>query len=185
MEISRWKKLKSREYHKNPFWTYKIDDFVIPSTGFKGVYYFVHTNGSSMIIPVTKDNNLLLVNQYRYLNKKISLEFPCGGIKTGSNPDATAMSELREETGFSSEKIKQIGKFCPFNGVTDEYCFVYFAENLTPDPKQADDSEELSLEEISISDFESMISKGKIFDGMTLSAWALGKEKILKKIDKK
>lgn len=182
MSISRWKKIKSREYHKNPFWTYKIDDFIIPSTGFKGVYYYVHTTGSSMIIPVTENNTLLLVKQYRYLNKKFSLEFPCGGVKEGSTPEDTALLELREETGYSAELLENVGKFCPFNGVTDEYCHVYLAQKLVKAPKKGDDTEEISLHEVTLEDFEQMVDKGVIFDGMTLSAWTIGKKKLFRKL---
>ncbi|GAB1351125.1 NUDIX hydrolase [Ignavibacteriales bacterium] len=182
MAISRWKKIKGREYHRNPFWSYRIDDFVIPSKGFKGKYYFVHTNGSSMVIPINEGNNLLLVNQYRYLNKRFSLEFPCGGIKTDSTPEETANFELREETGYSAKKVTKVGKFCPFNGVTDENCHVFLARDLVPDTKKPDDTEELTVEEVTIPQFETMISQGKIFDGMTLSAWALAKHTILKRL---
>ncbi len=179
MPLSRWKKLKSREFHKNPFWTYKIDDFVIPSSGFKGTYYYVHTSGSSMIIPVTGDNKILMVKQYRYLNKKFSLEFPCGGNKEGMTPLETARVELMEETGFSADRFKHAGKFCPFNGVTDEFCQVYIASGLKVDPRKADDSEELSVHSFTPEEVDKMMRDGSIFDGMTMAAWALAWEKVL------
>ena len=135
-----------------------------------------------MVIPVNDEGNLLLVEQYRYLNKRFSLEFPCGGIKTGSTPEETAMLELREETGFSAKKMTKIGKFCPFNGVTNENCFVYFARDLVPDMKNPDDTEELRVVEILIPMFEAMVYQGKIFDGMTLAAWAMAKHKIMEKL---
>lgn len=182
MPISRWKKLKSREFHSNPFWNYRIDDFLIPSTGFRGKYYYVDTNGSSMVIPVNEKGNLLLVEQYRYLNKRFSLEFPCGGIKTDSTPEETAMLELREETGYSARKMTKIGKFCPFNGVTNENCFVYFALDLVPDMKKPDETEELNVVELTVSQFETLVIQGKIFDGMTLAAWAMAKHRIVEKL---
>lgn len=179
MPLSRWKKLKSREYHRNPYWTYRIDDFVIPSTGFRGTYYYVHTTGSSMIIPVTEDRNILLVKQYRYLNKKFSLEFPCGGNKEGMTPLETAEVELREETGFTADKLIPVGKFCPFNGVTDEDCHVYIATGLRLDPKNADESEELSLHAFTPEEVDKMMRNGSVFDGMSMAAWALSWEKVL------
>ncbi|KAB2909893.1 MAG: NUDIX hydrolase [Ignavibacteriales bacterium] len=178
MTLSRWKKIKSREEHINPFWTYKVDEFEIPTTGFRGKYYYVHTHGSSMVIPITSSGELILVKQYRYLNKRFSLEFPCGGMKTGENPEKTAQTELREETGFSAEKFLPMGKFCPFNGVTDEYCHLYIASGLNRQPKKPDETEEFSIETVSYEQMDKMCSSGKIFDGMTLAAWAIAGSKV-------
>jgi ADP-ribose pyrophosphatase len=83
MTLRTWKKLSESVLFKNPWWTYKMDTFQLPS-GKPGEYHYVHTNGSSMVIPILGDGNLVLVNQHRYLMGKESMEFPCGSVKEGS-----------------------------------------------------------------------------------------------------
>ena len=77
--LSRWKKLTSKIIYTNPWWTYTLDSFQIPD-GVKGEYHYVHSEGSSMIVPVMEDGKIILVNQYRYLGERESIEFPCGGV---------------------------------------------------------------------------------------------------------
>ena len=50
-----------------------------------------------MLLPVRDDGRIILVNQYRYLNEKESLEFPCGGVKDGQSYEETAKHELEDK----------------------------------------------------------------------------------------
>jgi len=78
MTLGSWKKLSESILLKNAWWTYKRDTFQLPS-GKPGEYHYVHTNGSSMVVPLLGDGTLVLVNQARH--------------------------ELNEETGYSAKEI--------------------------------------------------------------------------------
>lgn len=127
--LKRWTRLATVVMFKNPWWTYKKDEFRIPG-GIDGEYHFVHTHGSSMVIPVLPDGRIVLVNQYRYLCDRESIELPCGGVKEGKTYEEMAAIELAEETGFTSASITAVGEFNPYNGVTDEICRVFIARDL-------------------------------------------------------
>ena len=170
--LKRWKRLKTTTLRKNPWWTYKLDAFRIPD-GITGEYHYVHSNGSSMIVPVTDDGRIILVNQYRYLCDRESLEFPCGSVKDGSDYEETADVELREETGFRAEKWDTLGEFNPYNGVTDEICRIYIARGLTPVDSRPDATEEFELHRLTPEEISARIADNTIWDGMTLAAWSL------------
>ncbi len=176
MALSSWKKLRQVFELKNPWWTYRHDEFEMPS-GKKGEYHYVHTNGASMIIPVRDDGMVILVNQYRYLCNRESIEFPCGSVKEGSTYDDTAVAELIEETGFKANSLECIAEFNPYNGVTDEMCKVYIARSLTPAHAKKDDTEEFEYVYLTPKELDDNIVSGKIWDGMTLAAWALARHK--------
>src|SRR3970040_390252 len=112
MALSKWKKLTGFELARNPWWTYRKDEFELPS-GKKGDYHYVHTNGASLIVPVLNDGRVVLVNQYRYLCDRESLEFPCGGVKEGWTYDKTAVGELEEEAGYIARDWRLVGEFNP------------------------------------------------------------------------
>ena len=172
--LSRWKTISSKVVQKNPWWTYKIDSYQIPN-GVSGEYHYVHTEGSSMIVPVQDDGRMILVNQYRYLCARESIEFPCGGVKPGNSYDEMAAMELEEETGYRSDDLRRIGEFNPYNGVTNEFCAVFVGRTLTRTAPKPDATEEFELIVCSSEELEEMIRQKKIWDGMTLAAWTLAK----------
>lgn len=177
MPLARWKKISETILLKNNWWTYKRDEYELPS-GKRGEYNYVFTNGSSMIVPVTSDGNVLMVKQYRYLNERDSLEFPCGSVKDGSTHDETARHELAEETGWSSEEMLIAGEFNPFNGVTSEICQVFIARNLVEAGSAPDETEEFELQRFLPGEIEEKIRSGEIWDGMTIAAWHIAKSQL-------
>jgi ADP-ribose pyrophosphatase len=175
--LRHWKTLTSKIVSKNPWWIYRINTFQIPD-GVAGEYHYVHTEGSSMIVPVTNDGRLVLVNQYRYLCDRESIEFPCGGVKAGKTYDEMAKLELEEETGYRSDDVVRVGEFNPFNGVTNEICAIHIARNLRPTQAKPDTTEEFEVIRCNPHELDGMIQSNKIWDGMTLAAWALVKNRI-------
>ncbi len=170
-----WKTKSSRSIFENDYWTYKIDEFLI-GENLEGEYHYVHSSGSTLVIPVTHNNNFLLVNQFRYLNKKEGIEFPCGLIENGLSPAENALKELREESGFSARTLTKIGEFSPFTGASDEICTVFLARDLFEAPLPKDATEEMELIELSLNELEAKIKVNEIWDGLTLAAWSLARK---------
>ncbi len=176
MPLKEWKKISSKVKFKNPYWTYLYDECELPN-GKIHEYHSVYTNGSAMTIPITDDGKIILVSQYRYLNQRVSIEFPCGSIKDNEDADFTARKELIEETGFDG-KIFKIGFFNPYNGITNEICHVYTATELkSSDTHQKDESEEFEYFFLTEQQIDEKIASNEIYDGMTLAAWSLYKLK--------
>jgi ADP-ribose pyrophosphatase len=174
MPLKTWKKLSESIVFKNPWWTYKKDTFEL-SSGRPGEYHYVHTNGSSMVVPILGDETMVLVNQYRYLLNKESLEFPCGSVKDGSTHDETARQELAEETGYSAKSLVLAGEFNPYNGVTDEMCRVYVARELQYIGGTPDETEEFEIVRATPAEIDAYIGSGAVWDGMTIAAWSIAK----------
>jgi len=66
-----------------------------------------------------------------------------------------------------------IGKFNPFNGVTNEICSIYIASKFTQSEPKPDKSEEIEIYKLTKSEINKKIEKGEIWDGMTLAAWSI------------
>lgn len=174
--LKRLEQLSTELVTENRYWKYLMDRYTHPG-GDEGEYHYVHTPGSVMVIPITDKGNLLLVRQYRYLNRREGLEFTGGGVRDGMRPEAAAASELKEEAGLVASELKLIGSFNPMNGVTDEMCSVFVATGLVTVDAAPDASEEFELVELRQDEFCDLIRHGEIWDGMTLAAFSLLREK--------
>jgi 8-oxo-dGDP phosphatase len=170
--FKKYKTISSDIKFSNPYWQYALDNYILPN-GQESQYHYVKSGGSCIIIPKQKNNTFVMVRQYRYLNKKFSLEFPGGGIKNNTSPLENAKNELIEEAGLYAGKMKKIGEFNPFNGVTNEICSVYLAEELKGTTPLPEDSEEFEILNLTIEEINKNINDNQIWDGMTLASWAL------------
>lgn len=172
MRYKKWDRISTSVFKQNDYWSYLIDEYLIDNS-IEGSYHYVHTNGSSMIIPIFEDGTLLLIEQYRYLNNRISLEFPCGGLPPSLSYEENAIKELREETGYNSNSLSHLGEFSPYTGASDEICKVYIAEQLFIDPLSPDNTEEFSIKRLTFHEIQQLIDDNIIWDGLTLAAWSL------------
>jgi ADP-ribose pyrophosphatase len=175
--FNSWKTLDSEEVFETPWMSIYHNHFELPN-GKKGNYFYLHTRGSTMIIPIMDDGKILLVHQYRYLMDKDSIEIPCGGIKNDQDETDAAHAELIEETGYDCKRLKRIGKFIPYNGLSDEFCTVFVARVLFSVDSKPDETEQIEAEAYTPDEIDTMIENGKIVDGMSIAGWALAKKYI-------
>ncbi len=177
MSLKIWKRINKKLVIKNNYWSYFLDNFEIENEQ-NGEYHYVHTFGSTMVIPVTSENKIILTNQFRYLHQKESLEFPCGSVEENLSFVENAKKELREETGFDAKELIFVGEFAPYSGVSDEMCYVYIGLDLFHSPLPHDETEEINLSFHTFEEVNKLLDSNKIWDGMSFAAWLLAKEKL-------
>ena len=177
-KLGPWKTLRREEVLSTPWMSLYHDQFEMPN-GKKGNYFYLHTKGSALTIPITDDGKILLVKQYRYLTNNASIELPCGGVKDGQSDEDAARAELVEETGYDCQKLKKAGKFVPYNGLSDEFCTVFIARKLSFVGSKPEETEQIEVLAVTPEEVDAMIEKGKIVDGMSIAGWLLGRRHIL------
>lgn len=156
----------------NDYWNYRHNKYILPN-GRVSDYYFVESRGSVHIIPIIEDDKFIMVKQFRYLNKSISIEFPGGSVNKDQTPSMSALSELQEETGYKADNLMLIGEFNPCIGITDEICSVFTAKNLIESETKNDESEKIEIIFVSSSDIDEMIKSNIIWNGMTIASWCM------------
>jgi hypothetical protein len=78
--------------------------------------------------------------------------------------------------------MTEVGLHNPCNGIIDEISKIFLAEDLQPGQAGPEKTEEFELLTCKPDQIEDMIRKNKIWDGMTLAAWALAKQKVLERL---
>ena len=146
----------------------RIDTVEMPS-GRQTRREIVEHSDCVAIIAIDDNDNVLLVNQFRKSVEKELLEIPAGGIEPGEDPVATVRRELSEETGHLPKKVERLGGFYSTPGYCTEYLYLYLATDLIPSQLYAEDTENIRLTRVPISQVSSLITSGSICDAKSIA----------------
>ena len=165
-----WKRQKTEVKFDNPWITLHDEEVINPGGGISQ-YGRVHFKNLAIgIIPLDQNMNTWIVGQWRYPLGEYSWEIPMGGGPIGIAPLESARRELREETGISAKNWEELLRIHTSNSVTDEVGFVYVATDLTFGSTDFEESEDLAIKKIPLSEVVSMCMDGRITDSLSLAA---------------
>ena len=129
----------------------------------------IHHPGASAIVPLTENNTLLMIKQYRHATDGFIWEIPAGTLDPDETPLQCAKRELIEETGFSAKAWQKLGEITPLPGYSDERIHIFLATDLTPASQDLDEDEILHVHRVSLADAVTMVRRGEIEDAKTIS----------------
>jgi len=111
-----------------------------------------------------------MIEQYRHGSATIELEIPGGMIDPhDTSPEAAAIRELREETGYAGEKRRLIGQCFPNPAIMSNTCFTVLVEHChCVHPVQFDHGEDLVTRLVPISQISELVASGKIKHSLVL-----------------
>ncbi len=134
---------------------------------------FVHhrRGGGAAVVPVLPDGKILMVQQYRPVIDRETLELPAGAREDPAEDGRiTAERELLEETGYRAGTIRFLCKVLSAPSWCDESTEIYLAEQLAHEgPQMLDDAEEIGLCAKDPEDLLEAIRSGQIQDAKTVA----------------
>lgn len=142
------------------------DTALLPN-GNTAIREIVKHNGGLCIAPLTDDNELIFVKQFRYPYNEILLELPAGKRDNNEDPIEGAKRELNEETGATADKIIPLGQLYPTVAYCDEIIWLYLATGLKFGEQKLDEDEFLSVTKIPLDTAAEMVLNGEIKDSKT------------------
>jgi ADP-ribose pyrophosphatase len=128
----------------------------------------IEHSGGVGIVPVTNDNKVLMVRQFRYPMGKEVIEIPAGKLEAGEDPLECAVRELSEETGCTAGRYIDLGASYPSPGFCTEILYIYLALDLRPGKTHLDENELLSVEAIAIDELVDKIMANELPDGKSI-----------------
>ncbi len=131
------------------------------------------------IIPVTKDNNVVMIEQFRHGINDITLEVPGGLIEQDEQPRIAGQRECTEETGFASESNAiLLGENLPNPAFLNNTCYSYLWLGCEKIAGQSlDSNEDIEVIEVPLNKIEEYIITGKIKHSLVLTAFLFYKIK--------
>jgi ADP-ribose pyrophosphatase len=130
----------------------------------------VHHQGAVAVVVTDDKHNVLLVQQYRLPAGKVMWEIPAGILEPDEEPEACAIRELQEETGYKPLSLAGLGGIHPAPGYTTEFIHIYWAREFVESKLESDEDEFVEAYWKPLSDAIEMITSGEITDSKTITA---------------
>lgn len=132
--------------------------------------------GAAVILPITSDNKIVLLKQFRPSLKKWILELPAGTIENNEQPIECAYRELAEETGFQANQLHSLGQCTPLAGFCDEIQHLFVARDLVSlKSLNLDADEVIEVLTADLQTIEQWIREDKITDSKTIACLSKAK----------
>ena len=157
---------------------FEINRLQLPN-GHEGEYGQIIFPNAALAVPITADNKVILLRQYRFAVSRYLLEFPAGTLEIGESPINSIKREIKEETGFSAEKWDELGTLVPAPGYANEEIYLFLARDLKKlnSEVKGDLDEDIKVLILDPDELDKLISSGnEILDAKTVTAWFRAKQ---------
>jgi len=128
--IRPWKKIRSTPIGDFRIFKLRSDVKLSPRTGKEHDFYVFDSVDWVNVIALTPDQKLVMIEQFRHGSNTVELEIPGGMMDPGeTDPVATAVRELREETGYEGENARLLGRIWSNPAILSNKTFTVLVEN--------------------------------------------------------
>ena len=144
-------------------------DKVVKASGRQTTREVVERTDAVVIVPIDAEGRVLLVRQHRHAVGQALLEVPAGVLNEGESAEDCARRELQEEVGFLPQNLTALGGFYSAPGFCSEYLHLFKATDLVPSRLYAEDTADIEVVPVSLSQIPDFIASGKIQDAKSVA----------------
>lgn len=148
------------------------EDLSRRSDGANGKFFVLENPDWVNIIAVTKNEEIVMIEQFRHGTQNVILEIPGGMVDEGESPETAAKRELLEETGYSSENWVLLGRSHPNPAIQNNKIYHYLALDCEKECDVSfDEHEDIITKLLPLVDAPHEISQGRISHSLVLAAF--------------
>ena len=184
--IQPWKKIRSKLLGDFRIFKLRSDFKISPRTGKEHDFFVLDSVNWVNVVAVTPDQRLVMVEQFRHGSNTVELEIPGGMMNAGeTDPVATAVRELREETGYAGEHARLLGKIHSNPAILSNVTYTVLIENCRlQHGVEFDSGEDLITRLVPVAEIPKLVADEKIGHSLVVVAlyyfdlWQSGIKKI-------
>jgi 8-oxo-dGTP pyrophosphatase MutT (NUDIX family) len=166
-----WTTTSTREIADCRVFKVREDKCKRESDGVESTFFVVENPDWANIVAITKDREVVLIEQFRHGTASMILEIPGGMADLGEDPLAAASRELLEETGYSPGRMIAIGNSFPNPAIQNNTIHHFLAldcEKVTD--VTFDDHESIVTRLVPLSELENLVHNGEITHALAITA---------------
>ncbi|KAA1040156.1 NUDIX hydrolase [Macrococcus equipercicus] len=161
--------LQKEEIYSGRIITVEKHDVELPN-GHRTTREIVKHPGAVAVLAV-HEGKVLLIKQFRQAMEEVLIEVPAGKVEQGETRDYTALRELEEETGYTTDDITHLYDFYVSPGFCDELISLYYTDQLIPsDELTADDDEFVEKMWVPVDKVKQLLQSNQVRDAKTMLA---------------
>jgi len=124
------------------------------------------------VIPLTSDERVIMVEQWRHGTRSVQLETPGGLMNKGELPEDCGRRELLEETGYEAGRVVRLGTVHPNPAIQNNLQHYVLATDCrkVAEPK-LDRAEDITVRLVPLADIPRMIETGQITHGIVIGGF--------------
>lgn len=170
--MGSWKTLSTEYLIRTPWATLRKDTCEMPDGRIVPSYYVLEYPNWVNIVAVTREQEFILVKQYRHGIGEEVLEVPGGVIDPGEDALTAARREMLEETGYAFDDVKVLADLFPNPATSNNVTTSFLMTGGVKVQEQAlDEHEEIEIILASAEETKALLLDNKI--GQALHASAL------------
>jgi 8-oxo-dGTP pyrophosphatase MutT (NUDIX family) len=173
-----WERRHSEEVLATRIFRLEKQRLISPRTGVEHDFYVLNFPDWCNIVPLTDDNQVVMVRQRRHGLGEETLELPGGMVDPeDKSPLEAARRELLEETGHRPRSIEPIGVIAPNPAIQSNHCHSFLARGVEKVADAAlDHGEDIDVVKVPLVEIPARIKSGEITHALVVVAftWALG-----------
>jgi len=172
-KIQPWQRLDSETLYTCRIFSLRKDRNRSPRDGREHDFFVLDSGDWVNIVPVTSDDEVVLIHQYRHGIDDITLEIPGGMVDPHDlSPLHAARREMQEETGYDSDDIIPLGSIHPNPAIQGNRCHTFLARNVEKrfEP-HFDTTEEAEVLLVPAAQLSELVQQGKITHALVVTAF--------------
>ena len=167
-----WKLISSQPHESFKIFSLRTDRAQSPRTKEVHNFYILESTDWVNVIPLTPQNEVVLISQYRHGIREVTLEIPGGIVEPKDSPEEAARRELREETGYEESEMILLGSVLPNPAFLNNKCYTYLARDVSLVGKQEqDEKEDIEVLLRPLDVIPRLIREGEITHSLVLAAF--------------
>ncbi len=170
-QLQPWPRLASERGPDYRIFQVRLDQVSNPRTGRTMTRVVLEAPDWVNVIALTAARRVVLVRQFRFGCRELTVEIPGGIVDAGESSRQAAARELLEETGYAAERWTSLGAVQPNPAFLDNLCHHWLAEGARriQDPRP-EGGEDIEVFEADLEELRRMIGRGEIRHSLVISA---------------
>ncbi|MGI8786404.1 MAG: NUDIX hydrolase [Pyrinomonadaceae bacterium] len=168
----RWTRRASKQIADCRVFRVREDSCERESDGAKHSFFVIENPDWVNVIALTKEKEVVLIEQYRQGTEEITLEIPGGMIDENEPPETAARRELLEETGYDSNEFVFLGKSRPNPAIQTNWMYHFLALDCEKVQETSFDEHESVITKLApLKEVENLIASGEITHSLVLAGF--------------